>query len=403
MNPSVHYSLAGGRLPRDVIQPVPQELPFSTPEYQRRIKLVRDGMEKYGIELLLVFDPPNVFYLSGFQSFAMYNNECIILPLEGDPRLIVDSPEIGGALMHSWFDNVYGYPPTEERESFLSKLIIDQNGASSKIAVETNSRALPVRFYQTFRNHLPKANFVDGSDFIPQVKARKSEEEIAHLRQSALLTDTGMSAAINAIEVGASDNDVAVAAYEAMTNGGSEYMCVAPIVTSGIRSSILHSSHKRIPLNTGDTLLIELGACIQRYTVPIMRAAAIGKPSTEIRLVTNACLEALDNVLASLKAGVSAHEVATAGWKALQKAGNDIVFHGSFGYAVGAGFPPTWADNTGAIAWGNHTPLMAGQVFHHPVAVRKLGKFGVAFSETTVITENGCEVLTKSPRELAVR
>ena len=181
MNPSVHYSLSGGRVPRGVIQPVPQELPFSTPEYQRRIRLVRDGMEKDGIELLLVFDPPNVFYLSGFQSFAMYNNECIILPLEGDPHLIVDPPEIGGALMHSWFVNVYGYPPTEERESFLSKLIIDQNGASSNIAVETNSRALPVRFYEAFRNHLPKANFVDGSDFVPQVKTRKSEEEITHL------------------------------------------------------------------------------------------------------------------------------------------------------------------------------------------------------------------------------
>ena len=403
MNPSVHYSLSGGHVPRGVIQGVPQELAFSTPEYQRRMRLVRDGMTKDGIDLLLVFDPPNVFYLSGFQSFAMYNNECIILPLKGEPHLIVDPPEIGGALMHSWFDNVYGYPPNEGRESFLSKLIINQKGVSPKIAVETNSRALPVRFYEAFRNHLPKANFIDGSDLVPQVKTTKSEEEIAHLRHSASLTDAGMSAAINAIEVGASDNDVAVAAYETMINGGSEYMCVDPIVTSGIRSSILHSNHKRITLNTGDTLLMELGACIQRYTAPTMRAAVIGEPSAEVRRVADACLGALDNVLSSLKAGISAHEVATAGWKALREAGDDIVFHGSFGYAIGAGFPPTWADNTGAIAWGNHTPLIAGQVFHHPVAVRKLGKFGVAFSETTVITENGCEVLTGSPRELAVR
>ena len=212
-----------------------------------------------------------------------------------------------------------------------------------------------------------------------------------------------MHAAIDAIEVGVTDNDVAAAAYDAMVRGGSEYMCVDPIVTAGRRSSILHSTHKRVPLETGDTLLMEMGACIQRYTAPTMRAATVGEPSPEVRRVADACLAALDNVLSSLKAGVTCHEVAAAGWEALREAGDDIVFHGVFGYTVGAGFPPSWADSTGTIALGHHAPLEAGQVFHHPVAVRKLGKFGVAFSETTVITEDGCEVITGSPRALAVR
>ena len=100
---------------------------------------------------------------------------------------------------------------------------------------------------------------------------------------------------------------------------------------------------------------------------------------------------------------MTGHEVALAGWDALREAGDDIVFHGVFGYAVGASFPPSWADHTGTIALGHHLPLEAGQVFHHPVAVRKLGRFGVAFSETTVITDDGCEVLTDSPRELVSR
>ena len=403
MGPSVHHSLAGGAVGWDAIQGLPRELAFSVREYERRLKLVREGMAADGMDVLLVFDPPNVFYLSGFQSFAMYNSECVVLPLEGEPSLIVHPPELGGALMHTWLDRVYGYGRGEDREAFLAKLLAGEGFAASRVGIEKGSRAVPVRSYEALRAGLPRARLVDGSALTPRVKARKSDEEIAYLRRSASITDAGMRAAIDAIEAGATDNDVAAAAYDAMVRGGSEYMCVGPIVTTGRRSGILHSTHKRVALESGDTLLIEMGACIQRYTAPTMRAASIGEPPGEVRRVADACLAALDNVLSSLKAGVSCHEVASAGWEALRGAGGDIVFHGVFGYAVGAGFPPSWADETGTIALGRHTPLEVGQVFHHPVAVRKLGRLGVAFSETTVITEDGCEVLTGSPRALAVR
>ena len=52
---------------------------------------------------------------------------------------------------------------------------------------------------------------------------------------------------------------------------------------------------------------------------------------------------------------------------------------------------------------GIDTVLRPGMVFHHPVALRRMGRYGTAFSETTVVTEDGCEVLTSSPREIVVR
>jgi Xaa-Pro dipeptidase len=41
--------------------------------------------------------------------------------------------------------------------------------------------------------------------------------------------------------------------------------------------------------------------------------------------------------------------------------------------------------------------------FHQPIALRLLGKLGVAFSETVLITETGCEALTRTERRLLVR
>ena len=158
-----------------------------------------------------------------------------------------------------------------------------------------------------------------------------------------------MAAAIDVAREGASDNDMAAAASEALVAAGSEYMCVSPIITSGRRSGILHSTHKRNRLEKGDVVLLEMGGCIHRYTAPTMRTVFIGEPPAEARRMAEACLTALGNVLATIRAGITSDEVAQAGWEGMNLAGDDFVFHGSFGYAVGAGFPPTWADGTAAI------------------------------------------------------
>ena len=108
-------------------------------------------------------------------------------------------------------------------------------------------------------------------------------------------------------------------------------------------------------------------------------------------------------MLDALRPGAVARDVAEVGWRELAGAGDDLVFHGNFGYGIGAGFPPNWADATGFIQRDQSTVLESGMVFHHPIAVRRLGQFGVAFSETTVITNDGCEVLTHGERVLIER
>ena len=103
------------------------------------------------------------------------------------------------------------------------------------------------------------------------VKVTKSPREIEYIRRAARITDAGVTAAIDAAREGATDNDVAAAANRAMFDAGTEYMCISPIVTSGARSGVLHSTHKRNTLEKEDSVCVELGGCYQRYTAPIMR------------------------------------------------------------------------------------------------------------------------------------
>ena len=398
----VHSSLAGGPVGRDSLSGLPLELAFTVEEYESRIEGVRRAMAEAKVDVFVVRHPPNVYYLSGHQSFAMFGGECLILPLNGDPTLIVHPPELGTALLHSWMDEVYGYPD-RPHEEYQARLLTEQGFANARVGVETSLAGMTPDAFDTLRRALPGAEMVDGSGFVATVKITKSPQEIEYLREAARITDAGIMASIDAVAEGKTDNDVAAAGNQALIDAGSEYMCLSPILTTGRRSGILHSTHKRMPLSKGDSICMEFGACVQRYTAPMMRTVSVGEPQPGVARLANACITALNNVIDAMRPGITAHEVAQAGWEGIDLAGPGLVFHGAFAYAVGAGFPPGWGDATAGISLGNHTPLQAGMVFHHPVALRQLGQYGTMFSETTLITEDGCEVLTSVDRELFIR
>ena len=399
----VHSTISGGRATLDMLDGLPQEPAFPVEEYETRLAAVRDGMRERDIEALLVQHPPNVLYLTGYQTFSPNFGECVVVSQEGEPTLLVPSPELGGALVHTWLDDRRGYAPDRSNAQYIADTLCDKRHDGVKVGVEKGSHGLSAGTYDGLVAALPKARLIDGSGIVEAVKTVKSPREIAHIRAAAKTTAAGMAAAIDVAREGATDNDVAAAASEALVAAGSEYMCLSPVVTSGRRSGILHSTHKRNRLEKGDVVLLEMGGCIHRYSAPTMRTVFIGEPPAEARRMAEACLTALGNILSTIRAGVTANEVAQAGWESILPAGEGFVFHGNFGYAIGAGFPPTWADDTGAIMSGIDTVLRPGMVFHHPVALRRMGRYGTAFSETTVVTEGGCQVLTNSPREIVVR
>lgn len=398
----IHPSLAGGVLDKSALAGLDTEVAFPLDEYRQRLANVRAAMTAADVDLLLVHHPGNVLYLTGYQTFSVLSDECVIVPMEGEPRLVVPPPELGTALLHTWLECAYGFAAELGAGEYLAHSIRELHLESARIGIDHGTTAVTPQCMQELTAGLSNARMVDASGLVESVRAIKSPRELECFRAAAPMSDAGMNAAVAAIAAGKTDNDVAAAAINAMTLAGSEYVCDSPIVTSGRRSGILHSTHKRVALQAGDQVCIELGACYQRYTSALMRTVNLGPPSPGVQRLADACLGALDVVLSTLRAGLTGHEVAEAATREMASAGEDLVFHGVFGYGVGASFPPTWGDRTGLIKCGVHTPIRAGMVFHHPVALRRLGEYGVMFSETTVVTETGCEQFGRIDRELLV-
>lgn len=377
---------------------LPREIPFSQAEYDARLARVRTEMAAANLDLLLVHTPANLCYLTGFQTLNLFDYSCLFVPIEAAPFIQVLAMEEANVGLTSRLEVGGLHSPTEDPAAKTLDLLRQRGLSNLRIGIEADSPALTPHRFDSLREALP--NLVAASDLMKQVLRIKSPAEIDYVREAARLTEAGMEAAIAAIGAGATDQDVARAGYDEMVGGGSEYMCIDPIVTTGRRSGVPHTTHKRKAIEPGDNVFIEIGACIERYSAPMMRTAVLGSPSAHAARTAEASLAALDNAIAAMRPGVSGDAVARAAWESIEQDRAELFFHGVAAYSIGLGFPPNWGDYCLSAIKGEERLLEAGMLFHLPIAIRDLGNYCVGFSETVVITEGGCEQLTQSERQL---
>jgi Xaa-Pro dipeptidase len=385
-------------------RPIPKEMAFPESEYRRRANKVRAFMDEKALDALLVTFIPNVCYMSGYQAFAADLYACMVLPREDEPTLQVAELEIPGALLTGWVKDVRGvrWIDPDALTTELSGMLKDRKLDSKRIGVETKRSGLSIDVYEGLKRALPNATLVDASDLVARSRVIKSPGELEHMRKAARITREGIEAALKVIGPGINENDIASVGFQTMVKEGSEYFSSQPIVAGAHRSGWVHASFKRTPIEAGHTVILEFGAAYHRYTSAIMHTASVGEPSRAVERLVKASTETLDLLLQTVKPGRTAHDVAREVARGLKDISADAYWTGMYGYSIGLGFPPTWREMTTYIAEGIDQPLEPGMAFHSPISLRLPGTAGVGFSETWVVTETGCEVLTEHDRKLTV-
>ena len=382
----------------------PVKLAFSVDEYRARVAAVQRCIAAAGIDALLCHTFPNICYLTGFETIGAHKYYLLIVRPEGDPVLLTQDFEAHNGRVSSWLSDFATYPVWADPIGVSRDLLASLGLAEGRLGVEMDATTLTPHTWGRLREALPNATFVDATGTVEALRLIKSPAEVAVLREAGRLSGLGVQAALDAVAEGKTDNDVAQASYAALIGGGSEYMCYAPIVTVGARSGVPHTTHRRIPIRRGDPVFIEVGACIARYSAPIMRTAVIGPPTDQIRRMADACIASVNTQIEHIRPGIPAREVALKASACVAAAvAEGLIWHGYYGYTIGLGFPPEWSDGPGAIAENSDLILQPGMVFHCSTSLRDAGRCGVAFSETVAVTASGCEVLTTGDRTLVER
>ena len=378
-----------------------KSLVFPLEEYHSRLNGLRHRMSEQDIASLLIYTPENTLYLSGYQSIGYSSFQCLVVSQGGELFLLVREMELGCAEYYSIVSDVVTYSDDQDPVKVLLSALRERELNKQRVGIEDQAPFLTAYDFNRITEALG-TSVAPVHGLVEALRAIKSPREIEYLRKSAKITEFGMQAGLAAIKEGATENEIAAAMYHGCMSMGGEYMSSEPIITAGSKSGVAHTTFHRYCLKSGDTALLELGGCYNRYTAALMRTGvAGGNPTREVRHMYRTCVDALKACIDAIKPGVTAETPHQACQAVIDKAGYTANFKKRAGYSVGVSFPPDWGEGyIVSLSNGNKTILQPGMVFHIPPALRKYGEYGVGVSETVAVTEDGCESLTNMSQDL---
>lgn len=373
------------------------EVPFPAAEYQARLDKVRQAMTEQGLDALLLTDPADINYLTGYHTFEVSVHACLVCTQE---KLVlqVASIETGAAVVTASVDEIIGYR-WENLDEIIAPLA-DLLTPCQHIGIDGWSSGLRFGVIDALMQTIGRERFSEAGALVDAIRIVKSPAELDMLQESARITALGLETAIQSIRPGMTDNDIAAIGAKALLENGSEFMSLQPIVTSGHRISVIHVNHKRRVIQPNEPVFLEFGAAYQRYTAPMMRTAVTGTPNAALSATRDLCRSIFEALCDAMRPGNSFDAAAQAADALLAPHRDQYFFSGVFGYAVGAQFPPSWVEGTGFIAKGQHRPFETNMVFHLPLCLRVPGQWGVGISDTVVVTEQGAKPLTNNDWKL---
>lgn len=373
---------------------------FSDDEFKTRLARVRAAMNRAGLDALLLTDPSDIFYLTGYHTFEVSVHTALVIT---DQQLILQVPSIetGPAVVTAQVDDIIGY--RWEDSSEVIDPLCDALAQSASIGIDGMSAGLRYGIISALQQRLDASRFTEGGFVLDRIRIVKSQAELACLRLSAAMTSAGLHKAIDAVHPGTTDNAIAAEGARAMLASGSEFMNLQAIVTSGRRSSIIHLNHRRHIIDQDESVFLEFGSAYHRYTAPMMRTAVAGKASDDMKAVAGLCRQLFEALCPVMTPGNTFDEAAAAAEAVLAPRQADLFFSGVYGYSVGAQFPPSWVEGTGYIARGQSRVFEENMVFHLPLCLRLPGQWGIGLSDTVMVTPTGAVPITDNDWQLHER
>ncbi|MDR5836258.1 Xaa-Pro peptidase family protein [Caballeronia sp. LZ034LL] len=376
---------------------IDKNLLFSLDEYRDRLEKVRAAMRVRQLDTLIIDQTDFLFYISGFGISENMYRACVV-PLEGEPVFMLRSMDELPYTETTWLTQHVGFSDWQDPIEVLAQLLRERGWDASHIGLDGDSYCMTLNRFNRLKGALPQARFGDFSGVLEVLRARKSPAEIEYVRRAAAIGDIAISEALAVSGVGKSERDAAAAVSYAFMRHGADSGRAGPI-TNGVGDAFLHGNLHSRPLERGEILHMELLPFVNGYSARIMRPAVMGEASDAQQRIAAQLLEIQDSQFAAMRPGAVAKDIDAIARDAILAAGLRSTFPNITGYTLGY-YPqstPHTSDFTRVFLNNAEWVLEQGMIFHMYVSAN-----GIAFSETVLVTDDGIDLLTRSPRRLVV-
>ena len=388
-------------------------LHFERAEFDARLAKTRQAMEASEIDLLIVSDPSNMAWLTGYDGWSFYTHQAVIVTLAaGEPLWFGRLQDANGALRTVWMkpDQITSYPdhyvqtPDRHPMEVLAHILGSRGLANQRTGVEMDNYYFSAKALAVLQQHLPNATWVDATALVNWQRAVKSPQELAYMDIAARIVERMHARIFEMAEPGLRKNELVAEIYRAglfgSEAGGGDYPAIVPLLPSGSDAAAPHLTWDDRPLRENEGTFFEIAGCHKRYHCPLSRTVYLGRPPAAFIEAEKAVLEGMEAGLEAARPGRLVEDIARAFFAALARHG--IEKSNRAGYSIGLSYPPDWGERTMSIRSGDRTELQPNMCFHFMSGLW-LDDWGFETTESIVITEAGPRCLAQVPRKLFVK
>lgn len=363
----------------------------------------REELRARELDVLLVTDPRNVRYLSGFSGSA---GAVLLGRTAGDDRLVTDERYTARAASEAPdLEMVRSRDPGGAALSLAAQVAGAGRGGSGgrppRLGVEADhlSWAAARELERRGRDAVPATRLVPTGGLVEVLRAVKDDVEVAAIAAACELTVQALERLFEQdLRVGRTERQLATALERRFVDLGADGVAFPSIVASGPNGAVPHHAPGDRRLEPGDLVTVDGGAMVDGYHADCTRTVALGTPDPGLAEVHAVVVRAQAAGRDAARAGIVAGAVDAAARDVLEDAGYGAAFVHGTGHGVGLAIhehPP--------VARGARATLAAGTVLTVEPGVYLPGRGGVRIEDTLVIVPDGPpRVLTDLARDLRV-
>ena len=251
------------------------------------------------------------------------------------------------------------------------------------------------------RDHLASklegADLVATKDLVEKIRRQKEPEELTLVREAVRIADEALAWLLERVGPGRTEREVALEVEVEMRRRGADSVAFEPIVGSGPLSAHIHHTPSDRVFESGDLLLIDMGARWQGYCSDLTRTVSLGTASKQHRDVYAVVLEAQTAGIDAVRPGKSGVDCDAAARKVIDEAGYGETFGHGLGHGVGLDI-----HESPRLHKTSEDTLTAADLVTVEPGIYLTGSGGVRIEDCVLVTEDGSEVLGKSPKDTLI-
>ncbi len=351
-------------------------------------------MRELGIDALLLTPSSDLTYLTDYRIWPSERLTCLVLPVEGEPRLVLPTLEAPRARARVRDVRLSTWGETDDPLALVDQLV----GGARRLAVADQMWAT---FVLRLERRVRGAELVAASEVLRPLRMRKDAAEVEALRAVGAAADRAFARLVSDVRfAGRREREVGEDLGRILREEAHEIVSFT-IVGSGPNGASPHHETGERVLAPGDVVVCDFGGTREAYCSDITRTVFVGpgEPPEEVRRVHDVVRRAQEAGYAAAREGVPAQDVDRAARRVIADAGYGDAFVHRVGHGIGLD-----GHEHPYLVEGNAEPLESGMTFSIEPGIYLAGKFGVRIEDIVALTPSGPEPLNRADRSLiAVR